>query len=1233
MLADLENTLRTGPSSGSCGPFLLISLRLQWAFKKGRPSTQLLQDTIDEWSGLASEDQDWQISESHLDDPNFSFHQLQAVIDYTDMQGLSKLRLRALNLQHKLLESEKRNNPATLAMVLIRKGVQCNRLRFTDDAGRALASAKKCIDSLEPQPALSMEYHLALAEYLLCTSNLEGSLQALEVARSLYAAAFNFEIQNVHKRFDVFQAKTLCQSSSLISWWEFKSGNLNKAVFHAKRCVKLSSQIWAGTQKVQTSSQLPTAMRTIDSTIDGLSHDLSNMNISNHAANERSATRGAAFWPYVSIHCGALMHLSYLLANCGLYQDGIYYAEQAQLIAQAVDSQISIFVANTLLLAHRRKGNDINADLEIWNMKSPPPEAEEASISIVSNFVYLAEASVSAGDMVAASEAIDEATKCLSRIVLGYKPVPAISTTEKDHNEQVVPFLKNPKPKSRTKITSKNTRKAVQANSTDLRGKERSLGVNSAVKGEDTLLITFARLETTIDVLKAHIMLNSGRGEEAVLLLSNSEDAQVPVSVLVRSRLIQARTIMDDIFKNLSADVVHSVLAETTIAFPSLQKEHPFGKHAILESPLATKTYGRTHRSGAANYRKPMHHGAGFEKPSDLAIRAAELLLDVNIQQLGSCSTDMLRELSLMLNQCFMLSSVLMRQRNFTPVQVALQAALPHCSAMARERTVIMTDVALTNESNITSWPEIAPADTRTALLTSADVSLIEPGFLDKLPEQWNIVSMRLSRTRDEFSITKFHVGQPPFSLRIPLRRSSPDNDGVDFGFPAAKMELLDIIKTANKTAHDARGQSDKEAKRSWWTEREALDDRLRLLLENIENIWLGGFRGILAHQHRHQDLISRFSESFLQILNHHLPSRQKGRKATGACSNLHTHVLDLFVALGHPDEHELEDSIADLLYFVVDILQFQGEHNAYDEIDFDIVTVEVLDALRCYHEAIRALGVEHPQHTILILDKELLVFPWESLPCLDGRAVSRMPSLNCVESRLDKMRVQGVDGSAFSISTSRGAYILNPSSDLASTQSTFTAAFSTSLPNFSSIINRVPTEAEFESYLREKELFLYFGHGSGAQYIRGRNIKRLERCAVTFLMGCSSGKMVECGEFEPYGVPWNYMHANAPAVVGTLWDVTDKDIDRFAMKTFTEWGLLGGETSPEEAAGPKKRSKNVKGMGKSVKQPSQPSPDGATPEQKIALDEAVANARSSCVLRYLNGAAPVIYGIPIVLV
>ena len=82
------------------------------------------------------------------------------------------------------------------------------------------------------------------------------------------------------------------------------------------------------------------------------------------------------------------------------------------------------------------------------------------------------------------------------------------------------------------------------------------------------------------------------------------------------------------------------------------------------------------------------------------------------------------------------------------------------------------------------------------------------------------------------------------------------------------------------------------------------------------------------------------------------------------------------------------------------------------------------------------------------------------------------------------------------------------------------------SLSNWNAILRREPSEAEFEDALEGSDLFLYFGHGSGAQYIRARTIKKLERCAVALLMGCSSGVLTDAGEFEPYGTPKNYLHA-----------------------------------------------------------------------------------------------------------
>ena len=122
------------------------------------------------------------------------------------------------------------------------------------------------------------------------------------------------------------------------------------------------------------------------------------------------------------------------------------------------------------------------------------------------------------------------------------------------------------------------------------------------------------------------------------------------------------------------------------------------------------------------------------------------------------------------------------------------------------------------------------------------------------------------------------------------------------------------------------------------------------------------------------------------------------------------------------------------------------------------------------------------------------------------------------------------------------------------------------SLPPSWAHLSSAPDEKGFQAMLSENELVLYFGHGSGAQYIRPRGVKKItlpkstgespmndsERatCATTWLMGCSSVAVTDHGEFEPSGMVLAYLSAGSPAVVGALWDVTDKDCDRAAVKT-----------------------------------------------------------------------------------
>jgi separase len=563
---------------------------------------------------------------------------------------------------------------------------------------------------------------------------------------------------------------------------------------------------------------------------------------------------------------------------------------------------------------------------------------------------------------------------------------------------------------------------------------------------------------------------------------------------------------------------------------------------------------------------------------------------------------------------------------------------------------------------DLLKWPEVVSS--RGSNLASA--SEFQKKYIDIIPETWTAVSLALNEERDELYITRYESGQTPFVLRLPMaRHTNRDADEEEFTFDDGKRDFDEIIELSDFSTRSAKDMITQTLRKQWWEERDALDNRLRELLINMENIWLGGFKGIFSQHIRQPTLLSRFRKSFENILDRHLPSRQgkKQQKKT----TLDARVLELFIGLGDATDEklDLDEALMDLIYFVVDILQFNGERNAYDEIDFDAMVIETHDALRAYQNATQNVPTR-TTHTILILDKNLHNFPWESLPCLQPLSISRLPSLATLRERILAANLSSASDAQpghYISAAAGGTSILNPSGDLTHTVKTLKPHLNEMQGNWTHIQSRAPTESEFECSLSSQDLVLYFGHGSGAQFVRSRSVRKLypgeaegERrrgCATTFLFGCSSVHLSDNGIYEPSGMLASYLTAGAPAVVGMLWDVTDKDCDRFAVRAGEVWGLW--PECPEAEVVPKTPGKSKKGRGKVGQLVAEVEgvrgagvgkkgrKDGKTGEETemggakemrrgVGLDEAVREARGACVLKYLNGAAAVVYGIPVYL-
>ncbi|CAJ0651864.1 422_t:CDS:10, partial [Entrophospora sp. SA101] len=343
--------------------------------------------------------------------------------------------------------------------------------------------------------------------------------------------------------------------------------------------------------------------------------------------------------------------------------------------------------------------------------------------------------------------------------------------------------------------------------------------------------------------------------------------------------------------------------------------------------------------------------------------------------------------------------------------------------------------------------------------------------FIDIIPSQWTVCSITVDIENNELYICRFCQKTSPLLLRLPLKRQSGECGGFLYNDVIRKFnQIMDLCDQSMKFDKKC---MNKQEKSQWWNERKALDDRMKTLLENIEDCWLGGFKGILmADTDNDPKRLANFKEKMDKLaLKNEICSQTFGKQSTKKKIDLHVELYRSFLRLG---PNATDRDIQDIIYFLVDIYNKNNDQQiGYDEVDWDQLTVDIINALK--------------------------------------------------------------------------------------------------------------------------------------QYIKRSIVKQIDNCAVALLMGCSSGTLKLEGEFDPFGSSLNYLIAGCPALVANLWDVTDKDIDRFSKALFHEWNLK-----------PNHELDNVIGND--------------TKKIDVSLVKAVSVARKECRLKFLIGAAPVIYGVPVYL-
>lgn len=1164
-------------------------------------STSAVPQAVDTWTSMVTSCQTESSIYKVIDDPEALQDYLQSLGHLAGLRGEHLLQLKTSQLLVSLSKMFAGHGQTTSSALIVRQSQLASQYISAGLYTKALDALDEAKGLLQQQddvaPSVSVAYNLAQAEYFTGIGNTDSANSSISELNAVCRRSSSSWAATKAEA-----TSTVCLVSLLQSTLSLQSGNVEEALAQIKQSVRMLSHDW---------TKLESAAAGREAVPD------TSMN-SEQLKDERVNLIGPRVWALAAPLIRSLLQLSSVYAHIGMFQETIYYADTASKVA--ANSQSTLYNAEVAAWTGSiyLKAGDKEKAADRFNTLAEILPTEMCS-SKVRFAQMLGEYYSHIGEDEKATEYLEMAEEGARG--LGY------DATEEEEDE--TPAVEEPAPApTRTKSTRTARTKTPAKPKITKRTTTASRAVTPAPKPakQPTIDAYQASLLASVLLSRATGLIRQQDWTTALALLKKAKELPKQDIATYSEQVATATSLIGHSMEQIISDPVFSVIQDSTISFPSI---------AGLVEKVVADTFS-PHKSPAKRGRAPPASRTKAIKEQDTPAfaealkEAQELLAEAHSSAMTKSDSSMVRRISALLQNTIILLSATSGAKHKSIAHSGLATVavdLAHNVTWRREQKTLATPPTSIDDSEARRK---AAGPRRASLAPNSDMANFQKIYIEMVPQNWSVISVSLSDNHHDLCLTKFQAGHSPFILRLPLERAnSRDADSEVYNFEHGKEELLDIIKLANETSHSARDFSLKGERNAWWAEREALDTRLKECLTQIETTWLGGFKGIFSQHQRRADLLARFQKNVQKMLDTHLPSRSqsRGKKTTKPGVTLDPRILDLFIGLGDPTDPDcdFDEALNDLLYFVVDILQFHGERNAYDEIDFDAMVVEMYDALKGYYGALDGAGArEDGAHTILVLDKALHAFPWESLPCMEGLAVSRVPSLACLRQLITESNLPSKDKAAAGslpghyVSTHAGTYMLNPSSDLKNTQSFFQQPFN-ALDKWTSIVNRAPEEDEFEKALSKSDVFLYFGHGSGAQYIRGKTIRKLEKCKpATFLMGCSSAALTEAGEFECYGPVWNYMMAGCPAVVGTLWDVTDRDIDRFAGRTFEQWGLFEKGTFKDKSQ--RGSSESDEGYESSA----------VAAGERHSLVEAVARSRDACRFRYLNAAAVVVYGIPV---
>ena len=185
-------------------------------------------------------------------------------------------------------------------------------------------------------------------------------------------------------------------------------------------------------------------------------------------------------------------------------------------------------------------------------------------------------------------------------------------------------------------------------------------------------------------------------------------------------------------------------------------------------------------------------------------------------------------------------------------------------------------------------WQSLGVKHSQNPLLASQDIS--------SLPADWVVISINVTTDKTTMFISRHQANHEPIVFSLPLDRQGKregEAESEQFTFESAVKQLTVIIDESNDGARNAKHIVTREGREKWWEKRHDLDRRMKELVEEMENCWLGAFKVSRSlHYRRDSSLCWRNILSWQRIAANGRPSSVPNLSFLKEHSRFSEHVL-----------------------------------------------------------------------------------------------------------------------------------------------------------------------------------------------------------------------------------------------------------------------------------------------------------------------------------------------------